>query len=76
MYADTRPPVLMNRVRERRKELGLTQQALADRVGVARQTINKLEREQGYDVAKKLCVQVANALDVEESWLFYPEAAR
>ncbi len=75
MHTDIRPPVLMNRVRERRRELGLTQQALADRVGVSRQTINKVERQPGYDVAKLLCLRIASALDVEESWLFYEEVA-
>lgn len=75
MQNDTRPPVLTNRVRERRKALGWTQQALADRVGVARQTIVKIERQEPYDVAKTLCLRLASALDVEESWLFFQEGA-
>lgn len=75
MHTDTRPRPLRNRVRERRKELRLTQQALADRAGVTRQTVNKIERLPEYDVAKKLCVRLASALDVEEAWLFYEERA-
>lgn len=71
MQNDTRAPVLTNRVRERRKALGLTQEALAERVGVSRQTVIKIERRPKYDVAKVLCLQFARALDVEESWLFF-----
>jgi len=71
MTTDRRPRVLLNRVRERRKALRWTQQALADRVGVSRQTINKIENQPGYDIAKALCVRLATALDAEESWLFY-----
>ena len=73
MYTDTRPQRLTNRVRERRRALGWTQSALADKVGVTRQTIWKLERQEPYDVSKALCVGLALALGVEESWLFHPE---
>ena len=73
MHNDSRTPVLTNRVRERRKALGLTQGALAQRAGVSRQTVNKLERRGPYDVAKALCLQLARALDVEESWLFFEQ---
>ena len=38
-------PTLKNRVRELRTERGWTQQALADAVGVSRQSINSIERE-------------------------------
>ena len=38
-------PTLKNRVRELRMERGWTQQALADAVGVSRQSINSIERE-------------------------------
>lgn len=75
MNTDARSPVLTNRVRERRRELRMTQQALADRVGVARQTIIKIERGEPYDMAKLLCLRLAAALDVEESWLFYEAAS-
>lgn len=74
MHTDTRPPVLLNRVRERRKELGWTQQALADRAGVSRQTVNKVETKQSDAVPKMTCMQLAQALGVDEGWLFYPGA--
>ena len=38
-------PTLKNRVRELRMERGWTQQALADAVGVSRQSINSIERD-------------------------------
>ena len=72
MHTDSRPPVLMNRVRERRKALGWTQEMLAERAGITRQTVIKLEQQPGYDVAKMLCVRLATALEVDEAWLFYP----
>jgi len=37
------PPRLRNRVRELRIESGWTQQELADKVGVSRQSINSIE---------------------------------
>lgn len=37
-------PVLENRVREVRSDRGLTQQELADAVGVSRQSINSIEQ--------------------------------
>jgi putative transcriptional regulator len=39
------PPIINNRVRELRLELGWTQQQLADAVGVSRQSINSIECE-------------------------------
>lgn len=38
-------PNVSNRVKERRQGLGWTQQELADRVGVSRQSVNSIERE-------------------------------
>lgn len=73
MYDDSHPRTLKNRVRERRRELGLTQDALAKRVGAARQTINKVERQPGYHVAKTLCMRLAAALTVDEAWLFFSD---
>ena len=39
------PPIVKNRVRALRTELGWTQQELADAVGVSRQSINSIERD-------------------------------
>ena len=38
-------PTIRNRVKELRTEHGLTQQQLAEAVGVSRQSINSIERE-------------------------------
>lgn len=73
MYADNRERSMKNRVLERRAALGLTQTALAQRAGVSRQTIWKLEHRPEYGVPKMVCVRLAAALDVEESWLFYED---
>jgi putative transcriptional regulator len=37
------PERLVNRIKERRTELGLTQAELAERVGVTRKTVNTVE---------------------------------
>jgi DNA-binding XRE family transcriptional regulator len=73
MYPDTRPRLLLNRVQERRKSLRMTQTALSKRAGVSRQTIWKLEQRPGYGVPKMVCVRLADALSVEEAWLFYEQ---
>lgn len=52
----------MNKVREKRIELGLTQLELAKRAGVTRQTISKLERETEPKVHWWTMKQVASAL--------------
>lgn len=38
-------PTIRNRIKELRTEHGLTQQQLAEAVGVSRQSINSIERE-------------------------------
>lgn len=73
MYADSRERNLRNRVRDRRMTLGLTQTELARRAGVSRQTIWKLEQRPEYGVPKMVCVRLAAALSVEESWLFFED---
>lgn len=47
-----------SRVRELRAERGLSQQALAERLGVSRQTINSLEKGR-YDPSLRLAVHLA-----------------
>jgi putative transcriptional regulator len=56
-------------VRIRRKEVGLTQQQLADAVSVSRQTVISLETGD-YAPSVYLALRVANALDttVEHLW--------
>ncbi|WP_029088003.1 helix-turn-helix transcriptional regulator [Brevibacterium album] len=47
-----------SRIRELRTEMGLSQQGLAESVGVSRQTINSLEKGR-YDPSLKLAVHLA-----------------
>ena len=51
--------VLKNRVREERLKLGLTQQELANEIGVSRNTINTIEHgdvDMRLPLAMKLCL--------------------
>jgi putative transcriptional regulator len=59
-----------NHVRRHRRELPqLTQQALADRVGVTRQTIVSIERGQ-YNPSVGLALRIASVLGVSVEVLF------
>jgi transcriptional regulator with XRE-family HTH domain len=54
---------LANRVRQRREELGLSQEQLADRMGYSsRSSINKIEK--GRPCSQKIIVRLADALGV------------
>lgn len=53
---------LTNRVRELRDSAGLTQQQLADAVGVTRQTVIAIERNR-YSPSLEVAFRVALALD-------------
>lgn len=50
----------MNRIREYRTSLGITQQQLADALGVYQPTVNRYER--GRDPSLKTCWQIINSL--------------
>lgn len=61
-----------NPVRERRKQLRVTQAELAEQVGVSRQTIISVERGD-YAPSVYLAIRVARALDRTVEELFTPE---
>lgn len=63
-----------NQIRERRKELGLSQEELAKRCGVSRQTINAIENNK-YDPTLSLAFHLARELQVTVDELFVPEGA-
>lgn len=63
---DVRVP---NRLRVARATKGYTQQELADRVGVTRQTIGLIEREQ-YNPTISLCLRLASVLGTTLDDLF------
>ena len=62
--------VLKNKLKEVRAEKKLSQQELADMVGVSRNTISSLETGQ-YEPSTKLALVLATALDVKIEDLFY-----
>ncbi len=63
---------LCNRLKDTRLEKQLTQETLADQVGVTRQTIIAIEREK-FVPSVRLALELAQALDVPVSELFWLE---
>ncbi len=64
--------MLKNRVRQTRQDRGLTQEALAQAVGVTRQTIISLEKG-GYTPSVALALRLAQALGCRVEDLFWLE---
>ena len=62
--------ILHNDVADTRKERGLSQSALADLVGVSRNTISSIETGQ-YQPTAKLALLICVALDKKFEELFY-----
>lgn len=62
---------MQNRIRERRKELGLSQEELAKKCGVSRQTINAIENNK-YDPTLSLAFSLARELSINVDELFNP----
>ena len=62
--------VLKNKLKDVRAEKGISQQELADMVGVSRNTISSLETGQ-YEPTAKLALVLAIALDMKFEDLFY-----
>ena len=60
----------MNRVREFRNSLGLSQLELAKKIGVSRQTINMIENNK-YNPTLELCISLALALKTDLNTLFW-----
>ncbi len=60
------------RLKAARANLGLTQQGLADMVGVTRQTIVAIEKGD-YNPTVKLCIQICQVLGKTLDGLFWPE---
>ncbi|MCC2754111.1 helix-turn-helix transcriptional regulator [Enterococcus gallinarum] len=60
----------MNRVREFRQKMNLSQNALAKEIGVARQTINLIENNK-YNSSLDLCIKLAKVLQTDLNSLFW-----
>ena len=59
-------------MKQARAEAGLSQQELADRLGVSRQTINAIEKGD-YNPTIKLCIAICKALGRTLDELFWTE---
>ena len=62
----------MNRVKEFRKELGISQLDLAKDIGVSRQTINMIENDK-YNPTLELCLNLARSLQIDLNGLFWED---
>lgn len=63
---------IKNTIRLRRKELGLSQEELARRCHVSRQTINAIENNK-YDPTLSLAFHLSHALGITVDELFSPD---
>ncbi len=66
---------MKNCIRERRTALGLSQQELAARCGVSRQTVNAIENDK-YDPTLALAFRLAQVLGLTVDALFSPAAEK
>ena len=57
---------------ETRKKLGLSQQQLADQLGVSRQTVNAIEKGD-YNPTIRLCISICRVLGLTLNDLFWEE---
>ena len=62
----------MNRVKDYRLLLGISQLDLAKAIGVSRQTINMIENKK-YNPSLDLCINLAKALQTDLNRLFWNE---
>ena len=62
----------MNRVKEFRTELGMSQLELAKDIGVSRQTINMIENDK-YNPTLELCLNLARTLQTDLNNLFWED---
>mgnify|MGYP002572552872 FL=1 len=63
---------MKNQIRDLRREQGLSQEELARRCGVSRQTINAIENQK-YDPSLPLAFQLARILGTTVDALFLPK---
>ncbi len=61
------------KIRERREELKMTQDELAQKSGVSRQTISSIETGKYENVLVGTLAAIATALDTTVDKIFYPE---
>lgn len=67
--AEGESQTLGERLRRRRRELGLTQEQLAERAGTTQAVIQKIEN--GKSLRPRKIDRIASALDVKPAWLMF-----
>jgi len=63
------------RIAARRTELGMTQAQLAEKIGLARQTISMWETGDIQDIRGRHLAILASVLDVTDDWILFGDAA-
>ena len=63
---------MKNNIRVERAKLNITQQELADKVGVSRQTINSIEAER-YVPSTVLAIKISNVFQLTVNEIFHVE---
>jgi HTH-type transcriptional regulator, cell division transcriptional repressor len=65
-----------DRISRRRDELGLTQAAIARKLGVVRQTVSLWENGHVRDIGGRHLRELARVLQVEPDWILYGDRPR
>ena len=65
--------MICNRIKETREQLGLSQEALAQKAKVSRTMISKLETNQKVDCKVSTLIAISDALDCRVGDIFMPE---
>lgn len=63
---------MKNRIRELRESMGISQEDLAHKLGVSRQTVNAIENDR-YDPMLPLAFKIARVFDQAIEEIFRPE---
>lgn len=64
---------MKNKVKEYRKEEGMTQSELAEKSGVSRNTISAIETESNTNVTYEVMDKIAKALNKKTSSVFFDQ---
>ena len=64
------------KLRDMRQAKQLTQQQLAEKSGVSRQTINNIENDEHYNTTFNTLVKLADALGVTVDQIFFDQSAQ
>lgn len=70
MGREKKVPIISGRVKELRIEEGLTQEKFAESIGVAANTISRIEREE-MSLSSEIALRIAENYTVSLDWLFY-----